>query len=265
MPLNLGTDALPADLAARFAALRGPRPGARVPTGPSSSEAGTGQEHDLLEERLRKLEPPNEREGNRRGVEVHVNDHDRKDNFFATTALSESSLDTLSGVEVQFMKRPSLGGGGGIEEAATGDEGDELIRRMLDEVEVEDKASKRNEEGVKDWESRMDRLRRVGPASSERGGPDASSSEQATAGTGTGTVDESVPAVGDLEDELKRRRKREEKKLKKKGVVRDMPGSDRDSSGDSDDDETSSESEQDDDDDDTQSEEDGIDWSRHGR
>ncbi|BGP35774.1 hypothetical protein JCM10296v2_007626 [Rhodotorula toruloides] len=219
MKSPLDTNALPPDLAARFAALRAPS----SPPKPTSSPPGPTSSHfENVEQRLKRLETPTKEEVER-GVQVAVKgvpvrrlsrrlsgmteaSDDEGDEavqrFLAEAqavpsspplpsppslepsspsspraragrtvpALGPSLLDTLSGVEVQFF-RPSLGPSTGDVAPSSfgiGREEDDLIRRLRDELKVEEKTNKRDEEGTKEWEKRMEGLRGVaaGPARS---------------------------------------------------------------------------------------------------
>ncbi|BGP27997.1 hypothetical protein JCM10295v2_006984 [Rhodotorula toruloides] len=112
-------------------------------------------------------------------------------------ALSPSLLDTLSGVEVQFF-RPSLG-------ASTSDvapssfgvsgEEDDLIRRLRDELSLEEKTRKRDEEGTKEWEKRLEGLKGVVAGSARTAGPE---------GDALGVPSE----LGELERGVKRKQKK---------------------------------------------------------
>ncbi|GAA5982774.1 hypothetical protein JCM10908_006779 [Rhodotorula pacifica] len=271
------TTALPADLAARFAALRTPAASSadsdsapassRSPTSPQNSDT-----HDLLERRLEQLSTPTKSQVES-GVKVEMKgfspsstqpDRSSGDNSIpddeveryladlqtpptdgddsitlpsppsvqpsrvplararqSIPSLSPSLLDTLSGVEVQFF-RPSLGAAtGDLDVGAKGFEAgsaeDDLIRRLRDELQLEDKVNSRNEASTSRWEDRLEGLKGVVagvPAATQPGG--------------IGTP----PGLGELERQVKKRQKRRER--------RERRGSGDDSSTDEEDTDTSS-------------------------
>ncbi|GAA5871438.1 hypothetical protein JCM3774_005600 [Rhodotorula dairenensis] len=108
-------------------------------------------------------------------------------------SLSPSLLDTLSGVEVQFF-RPSLGAATGDVDAdlEAGSEADDLIRRLRDELKLEEKVNSRNEANASRWEERLEGLKGVVAGGAR--GPDR------TGGIGT------PPDLGELERQLEKRR-----------------------------------------------------------
>lgn len=112
-------------------------------------------------------------------------------------ALSPSLLDTLSGVEVQFF-RPSLGASTGDVAPSSfgvGAEEDDLLRKLRDELSVEEKMRKRDEEGTKEWEKRMEGLKGVAAGPARSAGP-------------TGDVLGVPPDLGELEKAVKRKQKK---------------------------------------------------------
>ncbi|GAA5836373.1 hypothetical protein JCM11251_001475 [Rhodosporidiobolus azoricus] len=247
MRSSLDTNTLPPDLAARFAALRAPSApvSASPDTAPTSPSRDNKGNVDDFTARLARLETPvkGDKEGK---VPVQVKTPDgsfgaSKDDeddavtaFLLSTASSSppptnlsfsptrsasyrhklplpspSALDTLSGIEVQFIKRPSLGGPGFFgEDGGLGEGGEEedLMRRMREEMEIEGRVKKRDQEGVGEWEKRMEGLKGVVPSA---GGPSSSA---------VGGLRDAPPRdVGELEGAMKRRVKRREKK-KQEGV-----------------------------------------------
>jgi len=62
------------------------------------------------------------------------------------------------------MRRPSLGAVTGVSqfESEEDSEEGELMRRMRDELDIEDSTRKRREEGVGEWEKRFEGLKGVG-------------------------------------------------------------------------------------------------------
>ncbi|GAA5884080.1 hypothetical protein JCM6882_002131 [Rhodosporidiobolus microsporus] len=235
----LDTTPLPADLAARFAALRAPS--SASPSGAPSDDAPTSPSSKDSEDfaaRLARLETPTRGDDARRvPVQVKTPDGghfggDKDDEAVAaflaaasssppplhpssptcTTSSyrqklplpSPSALDTLSGIEVQFIRRPSLGGVGSLgEEEGLGEGGEEgdLLRRMQEEVDVEGRVRERDEAGVEGWEKRMEGLKGVVPGAS-------SSTSSAPAGLQDGPP----PDVGELERAVRRRERRRAKK-----------------------------------------------------
>ncbi|GAA5967560.1 hypothetical protein JCM3765_007394 [Sporobolomyces pararoseus] len=248
---SVETNSLPPDLAARFAALRSP------PTAPRTEQPKDTVKDDL-EARLKQLEPPTDTQI-AKAVPIEVNDQvsdESVEKFLESLSteqlelppsspphhhssssstrnrkiptLTESSLDTLSGIEIEFMKRPqgstdfssSLSGGN--------DEEDELLKKMGDELSVEEKERGRNEGRVEKWEERLNGLKGVVPSSGGGG-------ERIR----TSTLGDGPPELGELERELRRRKKREEKRNEgKKG------SDDEDSETDSESETTETESEE---------------------
>ncbi|GAA5902520.1 uncharacterized protein JCM6883_001432 [Sporobolomyces salmoneus] len=230
------TNSLSPDLAARLAALRSP---SSVPS-TSSKPPPTQAPPVDLEARLRALEPPTEKE-REKSVPIQTNDDEAVERFLKALetsssssssplqvpltakgrekemlpTLTDSALDNLSGIEVEFMKpRPtastSFGEGVSLsfELELEGEEGD-LLQRIRDELNLESRESRRNEEKVEGWEERMNKLRQGGA-----GGRISSSSTISTQKpTGLGEA----PGLGGLEKELLRRRKRRKEKRARKG------------------------------------------------
>ncbi|GAA5873026.1 hypothetical protein JCM1840_007301 [Sporobolomyces johnsonii] len=172
----LATNALPPDLAARFAALRAPH----RPPQDGNREKEEGKDLDF-DERLKKLEPPRAEE-----PDPMVNDaEDEAVARFLSLATPPSdpdplarsrqpipgfsALDTLSGIEIEFM-RPSLGSAVGdsslhAEAGGTGGgEADDLLRRMRDELAVEASTRRRADASAEGWEARMGALKGVAAA-----------------------------------------------------------------------------------------------------
>ncbi|GAA5939163.1 hypothetical protein JCM1841_003342 [Sporobolomyces salmonicolor] len=172
------TNALPPDLAARFAALRAPR----RPSQDEERSEGKGQSLDV-DERLKRLEPPGTEE--QRGVNVEANEAVARVLSLSTPSsrppsadsdpdsparcrpplpsLALSSVDTLSGLVIEYM-RPSLGSSVGdvsLDAGAQGEEADDLLQRMRDEVVVEASTRRRADASADGWEARMGALKGV--------------------------------------------------------------------------------------------------------
>lgn len=100
--------------------------------------------------------------------------------------------------------RPSLGASTGDSSfPLAGEEEDELIKRMRDELRVEESTQKRSEAGVDEWEKRLEGLRGVVEGRPRKWEED----ERIAKSLGE------VPELGELEKELeKRRQKKREKK-----------------------------------------------------
>lgn len=122
-------------------------------------------------------------------------------------SLSPSLLDTLSGVEVQFF-RPSLGAATGDLDAGfeAGGEEEDLIRRLRDELKLEEKVNARNEASTSRWDQRLEHLKGVVAGGS-------APAPERTGGIGT------PPDLGELERQLQRRRLRRERRGKHEGDV----------------------------------------------
>ncbi|GAA5908749.1 hypothetical protein JCM5296_005759, partial [Sporobolomyces johnsonii] len=173
----LATNALPPDLAARFAALRAPS----RPPQDGEREKEEGQSLDF-DERLKKLEPPRAEESDPM-VDDEAEDEAVARFLSLATPPSDpdpfprsrqpipgsSALDTLSGIEIEFM-RPSLGSAVGDfsldagAEAGTGGEADDLLRRMRDELAVEASTRRRAGASAERWEARLGALKGVAAA-----------------------------------------------------------------------------------------------------
>jgi len=101
--------------------------------------------------------------------------------------------------------RPWLGASTGEDSSfpLANEEEDELIKRMRDELRVEESTQKRSEVGVEEWEKRLEGLRGV------VGGRPRKWEEDERVSKSLGEA----PELGELERELeKRRRKKREKK-----------------------------------------------------
>lgn len=105
------------------------------------------------------------------------------------------------------MKRPTLEGTGSSTtfDSFGGDEKDELMKRMRDELSVEGRENERNEDGMKRWEERMKGLRGVVPSGSSKQKEGEARIEKDLG---------DAPQLGDLERELAKRKRKEEKKRK---------------------------------------------------
>jgi len=130
--------------------------------------------------------------------------------------LTTNSLDTLSGIEIDFMKRPTLEGNNNFTSFSKdldfdlgGGEENELMRRMRDELDVEDRESKRNEKDVEKWEERIKGLK--------EGVTISSSTKDTSSVVNAERIGGEVPQLGELERELNRRKKKEEKRRGRKG------------------------------------------------
>ncbi|GAA5853916.1 hypothetical protein JCM8547_008156 [Rhodosporidiobolus lusitaniae] len=226
------TNTLPPDLAARFAALRAPS--AAVSSSSRSPTSLPKSTDDDLAARLARLETP--KKGDESRIQVGVRTPETRDKeeedplvkFLASSSPpsslppsspsrldtyhhralpvpSASALDTLSGIEIEFM-RPSLGstvGDLGGEGGGEGEE-DDLLKRMRDELELEGRTREREEEAVGEWEKRLEGLRGV-----------VSNSSAATNELGRGRLEDGPPpptGLGKLEKALRRREKRREKR-----------------------------------------------------
>ncbi|GAA5987335.1 hypothetical protein JCM11641_002689 [Rhodosporidiobolus odoratus] len=236
MRAPVDTNSLPPALAARFAALRST---SNPPTSSSSRSGDTGDdilsrrlaqlETPTTDSRYSVLE---EGEEGRVEVEVKTPDgsfttlRDPVEHFLATLPSSPSSSPSLarssspprqrqplesgsrpsqdavlSGIEVAFM-RPSFGAAVGDlpgVRGGRGDEEDELVRRMRDEVELEGKVRRREEETAEEWEKRLERLKGVVPGS-------------AAVREGTGVPEGSPPGLGELERAVEKRKRKERRK-----------------------------------------------------
>ncbi|GAA6011202.1 hypothetical protein JCM10207_005537 [Rhodosporidiobolus poonsookiae] len=238
MRAPVDTNALPPDLAARFAALRAPSSPPAPPT--CSSKQDPEEETDALAARLARLETPRKGEQDKVRVEVRTPpatwdgaDEDPLAAFLRSSASSasapfagsstspsrppwpprtalptpsSSALDTLSGIEVEFM-RPSFGaavGDLGGEGGTTGEE-EELMRRMGEEAQLEERVRGRDEEGVGRWEKRLEGLRGVAFGSGGAAGT------VPTAGRGGG-VEGAPPELGELERALRKQKKKRGKR-----------------------------------------------------
>ncbi|KAL7339940.1 hypothetical protein BJY59DRAFT_231808 [Rhodotorula toruloides] len=112
-------------------------------------------------------------------------------------ALSPSLLDTLSGVEVQFF-RPSLGASTGDVAPSSfgvGGEEEDLMWRLRDGLSIEEKTRKRDEDGTKEWEKRMEGLKGVAAGPARSAGP---------VGDALGVP----PDLGELEKAVKRKQRK---------------------------------------------------------
>ncbi|KAG0660754.1 hypothetical protein C6P46_004438 [Rhodotorula mucilaginosa] len=254
----IDSNALPPDLAARFAALRAPAaPPADATTSPqprSPTSKQSNEPDDPLERRLEQLSTPTKVQIER-GVKVEMKGFsppraDRTHNHgdyslpddeveqyiagldSATTddqdsivlpspptvqpvrapgararqsipSLSPSLLDTLSGVEVQFF-RPSLGAATGDLDVAdakgfeAGSAEEDLIRRLRDELSLEEKVTSRNEASTSSWDARLEGLKGV-----VAGGPVAAG-QAGSIGT--------PPDLGELERQLKKRQRKRDRR-----------------------------------------------------
>ncbi|GAA5949583.1 hypothetical protein JCM21900_002459 [Sporobolomyces salmonicolor] len=199
----LTTNSLPPDLAARFTALRGPR----RPSQDEERGEGKGPSLDF-DERLKRLEPPRAEEQHGVTVEgneavrssrspVVRSEAERCVAVARVLSLSApssrppsadsdpdsparprlplpswalSSEDTLSGVVVEFM-RPSLGSSVGdvsLDAGAPGEEADDLLQRMRDELVVEASTRRRAEASADRWEARREALKGVAAGPTRR-------------------------------------------------------------------------------------------------
>jgi len=110
--------------------------------------------------------------------------------------------------------RPSLGASTGDSSfPLAGEEEDELIKRMRDELRVEESTQKRSEAGVDEWEKRLEGLRGVVEGRPRKWEED----ERIAKSLGE------VPELGELEKELEKRR---QKKRVKKGSEEDCEETD---------------------------------------
>ncbi|GAA5937270.1 hypothetical protein JCM10213_007180 [Rhodosporidiobolus nylandii] len=225
------TNTLPPDLAARFAALRG----ANVEPPTSSPSKDTDED---LARRLERLETPTKGEGSAKvrvevrtppaGLSSKADEEDPISHFLSLPSssppplpshatrfdarpvglpsllsLSRGAEEKASGVEVLFM-RPSLGAAvGDGAEGGAGEEEGELMSRMKEEVELEERVRQRDEASAEGWEKRLAGLRGVVPSST---------SSTSSAVPPPDVLKDAPPRVDELEEAMRRRERRRRKK-----------------------------------------------------